>query len=95
MGGGVEKTRKSIDQMDTTDAFEDITLSALATMPDQDLDALTFGVVGLDKAGLFSIYSATEARRTGLDRDAVLGKLFFDEVGPCMNNFHGLATLRK
>ncbi len=53
---------------------------------DRELDALPFGVIGLDEAGLVCRYSAAEARMAGLEREQVLGRHFFNEIGRCMNN---------
>lgn len=68
-------------------AFETITLSTLARLPSDQLDALPYGVVGLDSEGLAVVYNATESRLAGLDRDTVIGVPFFDAVAQCMNNF--------
>jgi photoactive yellow protein len=73
--------------MNTSEAFEKITISTLASMPNERLDMLAYGVIGLDTEGIVLTYSATEARKAGLDREAVLGRSFFEEVGQCMNNF--------
>lgn len=53
---------------------------------DAGLDALSFGVIGLDAVGLVCRYSAPEARMAGLQREHVLGQPFFPEIGRCMNN---------
>ena len=73
--------------MNTSEAFENITISMLASMPNERLNMLAYGVIGLDTEGIVLTYSATEARKAGLDREAVLGRSFFEEVGQCMNNF--------
>ncbi len=53
---------------------------------DTELEALPFGVIGLDTAGLVRRYSELEARMAGLEREQVLGRPFFEEVARCMNN---------
>lgn len=53
---------------------------------DSELDALGFGVVGIDDAGKVCRYSMTESRMSGLPRERVLGKAFFREVARCMDN---------
>lgn len=67
--------------------FDSIELSAIDTMGDHERDALPFGVVGLDHAGIARVYNATESRLAGLDRDTVIGAPFFDAIAQCMNNF--------
>jgi photoactive yellow protein len=68
-------------------SFDDIEMSSLATMGDEELDRLPFGVVGLEKDGLVLIYNATEARLAGLAPKSVIGMPFFEAIAQCMNNF--------
>lgn len=68
-------------------SFETVPLTDLSAMPEEMLDRLPFGVVGLDRTGTTRIYNATEAHMAGLDPDTVLGIGFFDAVAQCMNNF--------
>ena len=49
-------------------------------------DELEFGVVGLDEAMRSVLYNRHESRLAGLSPDRVLGKVFFEQVAPCMNN---------
>ena len=51
------------------------------------LDALPFGVVGLNGEGIVEVYNETEAKLAGLNRDDVIGAHFFLSVAQCMNNF--------
>jgi photoactive yellow protein len=51
------------------------------------LDALPFGAVGLDPGCAVRAYNAAEARFAGLSADRVLGRHFFHDVAPCMNNY--------
>ncbi len=53
---------------------------------DAELDALPYGVIGIDAEGKACRYSVFEARMAGLEREQVLGRHFFEEVGRCMNN---------
>ncbi len=53
---------------------------------DAELDALPYGVIGIDVEGRACRYSAFEARMAGLEPRQVLGRHFFEEVGRCMNN---------
>lgn len=68
-------------------AFEDVTATDLATMPDMVRDDLAFGVIGIDRGGIARIYNATESRLAGLSPSSVIGVPFFEAVAQCMNNF--------
>lgn len=52
----------------------------------EELDQLSFGVIKLDPSGRVLAYNLPESSATGLSRERVLGRHFFTEVGPCMNN---------
>jgi photoactive yellow protein len=67
--------------------FEMVRLTDLQTMRAEVRDALPFGMVGLDAAGIVKIYNETEARLAGLDSKKVLGSDFFNAIAQCMNNF--------
>lgn len=54
---------------------------------DEELDALDFGVIGIDGAGVVRRYNALESRLAGLSKERVLGNALFTVVAPCMNNF--------
>lgn len=58
-------------------------LAALASQPDD----LSFGAISIDRELRTVVYNAAESRFAGLSTDRVLGKPFFTEVAPCMNNF--------
>ena len=62
-------------------------LAALEAAAPETLDALPFGVIGVDQDGTVEIYNAFEAQAAGLSQERVLGKHFFFDVAPCMNNF--------
>ena len=68
--------------------FEPDRLDALT---DEELDALPFGVIGLDGEGHIARYNMAEARFARLDRAQVVGRSFFDEVARCTKTpeFHG------
>lgn len=51
------------------------------------LDALPFGVSGLNEERTVEIHNKTESRLADLDADTVLGRHFFTAVAPCMNTF--------
>ncbi len=68
--------------------FDDPALpQALNAMSEAELDALAFGAVGLDAEGRVDRYNAHEERSSGLPRDHVVGRHFFFDVAPCMNNY--------
>jgi photoactive yellow protein len=52
-----------------------------------DLDALEFGVIGVDAEGLVRRYNKYESQLAGLSSARVLGTSLFTTVAPCMNNF--------
>ncbi|MFT4979939.1 MAG: photoactive yellow protein [Myxococcota bacterium] len=64
--------------------FEAITAEALVHV---DIDTLPFGVVEMDGDGRVIRYSRFESELSGLEVARVMGRHFFSEVGPCMNNF--------
>lgn len=68
--------------------FNDPTLTGMLDgASEADLDQLPFGVVGLDKEGRVDRYNMHEERSSGLARDQVVGRHFFFDVAPCMNNY--------
>ncbi len=67
--------------------FLDVSIRDLEAMDDEQLDALSFGVIGLNAEGETIIYNATESSYAGLARASVIGRPFFLATGVCMNNF--------
>jgi photoactive yellow protein len=63
------------------DAFE-----RLEAMTDDELDALPFGVVGMDGQGYAIRYNRHESELAGLSQRRVIGRPFFPAVAPCMDN---------
>ncbi len=61
--------------------------AALDAMPPEQLDELDFGVIGFDADERVDAYNRFESEAAGLARATVVGRLLFDEVAPCMNNF--------
>jgi photoactive yellow protein len=61
-------------------------IERLAMATHAELDALDFGVIKLDSDGRVLAYNGYEQMATGLSRERVLGRPFFAEIGPCMNN---------
>lgn len=62
-------------------------LSELDRSSDAELDALDFGVIGIDAEGVVRRYNAFESKAAGLSSQRVLGQPLFTVVAPCMNNF--------
>jgi len=62
-------------------------LAHLNGATDDALDALEFGVIGFDAAGVVRRYNALESKLAGLSLQRVLGNPFFTVVAPCMNNY--------
>ncbi len=52
-----------------------------------DIDALGFGVIGIDAAGIVRRYNRFESSAAGLSPERVLGNPLFTVVAPCMNNY--------
>jgi photoactive yellow protein len=61
-------------------------IDRLAAASDVELDSLEFGVVKLDRSGHVLAYNHHESEAAGLSRSRVIGRHFFSEVAPCMNN---------
>jgi photoactive yellow protein len=62
------------------------TVAHLASLTDVELDALPYGVVGIDDEGVVTRYNATEANFTHLKADQVIGQNFFTQIAKCTNN---------
>ncbi len=68
--------------------FDDVSMiELLSTMNEAALDELPFGVVGLESNNMVELYNAHEERYSGLPRAIVVGRQFFSDVAPCMNNY--------
>ena len=68
--------------------FDDVSIiESLSTMGEEALDELPFGAVGLDSQNTVEFYNKHEERYSGLPRDIVVGRHFFFDVAPCMNNY--------
>jgi photoactive yellow protein len=60
-------------------------LEAIDRMNEEELDALPFGAIRLDKTGRILSYNMTESKLTGRDPKRVIGRNFFTDVAPCTN----------
>lgn len=58
---------------------------AVERLPPEAIDALPFGAIRLDALGIVTFFSAAERRLSGLRREA-LGRPFFADIAPCMDN---------
>ena len=69
-------------------SFDDThALPALTQLSESELDALDFGVIGFDAAGVVQIYNAYESACAGLSSERVKHHPLFTVVAPCMNNY--------
>ena len=69
-------------------SFADVDLhAALDLCTTEELDALEFGVIGIDPAGVVQRYNRFESQAAGLSTQRVIGQPLFTVVAPCMNNF--------
>ena len=60
-------------------------LENIDRMSPEELDALPFGAIRLDKTGQILTYNMTESKLTGRDPKRVVGRNFFTDVAPCTN----------
>lgn len=51
------------------------------------IDDLDFGLIVSGRDGVVVAYNANESARSGLRRDTVIGRNFFVDVAPCVNNY--------
>ncbi|QIE29469.1 Photoactive yellow protein (plasmid) [Caballeronia sp. SBC1] len=67
--------------------FETVSLEKMEEANEAALDLLPFGVVGFMSDYIVTFFNASESKAAGLSPSRVVGKHFFHEVAPCMNNF--------
>jgi photoactive yellow protein len=71
-------------------AAPDFSMPGLAVAVDglsiEQLNQLPFGAIKLDAQGAVQHYNATEARLSGRGGRPTVGKMFFADVAPCMDN---------
>ena len=51
-----------------------------------ELDRLAFGVIGLDANDVVRVFNQAEQVDSGFGHRTTLGKLFFVDIAPCMDN---------
>lgn len=61
-------------------------VDAIEALPSDQLDLLPFGAIKLDPQGVVVAYNAAEAQQSGRSGKPTVGKLFFVDVAPCMDN---------
>jgi photoactive yellow protein len=59
----------------------------LASLNNEQLDQLDFGVIGFDADARVQRYNAFESQAAGLSPQRVIGEPLFTNVAPCLNNF--------
>lgn len=57
--------------------------SELFDLGETAIDALPFGLIGVDFDGTIEQYNAYESRLARLSKDRVIGRNFFRDVAPC------------
>lgn len=71
---------------DTLPNFEQDKLAAtIEQMPVAALDDLSFGAIRLDADGQVVVFSGAEKRLSGYGDRPVLGRHFFTQIAPCMD----------
>ena len=60
-------------------------------LPEGEIDALPFGLIGVDASGTIEQYNAYESKLSRLSRERVIGRNFFRDVAPCtaVKDFQG------
>jgi photoactive yellow protein len=59
---------------------------AIERLTVDEVDALPYGAIRLDAEGRVTFYSKAEARLSGYGSRPSIGKVFFSEIAPCMDN---------
>ncbi len=62
-------------------------LAHLESASPDELDQLSFGVIGFAPDERVTVYNAYEADAAGLDPARIIGRDLFVEVAPCANNY--------
>ncbi len=62
-------------------------IELLDSLGDQELDNLSFGLIGMALNGRVVLYNETESRLSGLSASRVIGRHLFTQVAPCTNNY--------
>ena len=71
----------------TLPAFDTPKLAnVIETLTQEELDLLPYGVTGLDAQNFVRVFNKTEAECSGFGERIALGRLYFFDVAPCLNN---------
>lgn len=62
-------------------------LDQLESASFDELDEVPFGLIVMDRSGVVTSYNRAESAQTGISPAKVLGRNFFESVGPCTNNY--------
>jgi photoactive yellow protein len=62
-------------------------LDALEMIPLDRIDEIGFGLIVMSRSGEVIGYNAFESERSGLLAGRVMGRNFFEDIGPCTNNY--------
>jgi photoactive yellow protein len=65
--------------------IEQITSQDLADTSPAEFDAMPFGMIRLDRAGVVKTYNEWEAKLARRKAQDVIGKNFFTDIAPCTN----------
>jgi photoactive yellow protein len=58
----------------------------IETLTQEELDLLPFGVTGLDAQNLVRVCNRSEKMSSGFGERIAVGRLYFFDVAPCLNN---------
>lgn len=64
-------------------------------LDEKDIDALPFGAIRLDEAGIVRFYSQAERRLSGSGDRPRIGHDFFATIAPCMDNDNFRGRIEK
>ena len=70
-------------------------LRSLPSMSRAQLDALNYGAVKVDDAGVIELYNRYEAELANIQPADAEGKSFFTQVAPCTNNNLFFGSFKK
>jgi photoactive yellow protein len=65
---------------------ESTVISKLPGLSTEGADAMPYGVVKVDDAGVVQLYNRWESEMAGVAVASAMGKNFFTQVAPCTNN---------
>jgi photoactive yellow protein len=68
---------------------------AVERLSQEQLDLLPFGVTGLDAQNVVLVRNRYENELSGFDDRLALGRLFFADVAPCLNNSYFKGRIEK